>query len=336
MPEIRHDQLSDFSSIDQQLNSGASECELCGRSNGLILSIKKVGNYIKISKEEDADWDVKVIKNPHPLFDENFSGEWGEGPFKSEPAKGTDELIVIGAAHLPFHNLSVQLIAEGLYAAQEDIKMISSRSRITYVSMALNSALGTDHSGHPTLSITGLTFIPRAIMNEMRAFKDEYDNRASCQVCEIVKAETNGPRQIYRSDNFIVVLPWSPARDNEIRVLPILHSKPFQKLTQKEIDDLALILKLTGSALHKKSGKDYGIAFRLNPVKRSSLFYHWYMSVFNINNARDMYKENLGLIIMEKSQNRDAEPMSKVFRESFTEYVEMQTVKHDPGASMSG
>jgi len=335
MPEIRHDQLSDFSSIDQPPDKDESKCDLCSSHDRLVLSIKKVGNYIRISREEDAEWDVKVIRSLHPLFDESFSGDWGEGPFRSEPAKGTDEVIVLGAVHLPFHDLGVQLISEGLYAAQEDIKAISSRSHITYVSMALNSALGVDHSGHPALSITGLTFIPRAIMNEVRAFKDEYDNRASCPVCEMVKAEMNGTRQIYRSDNFIVVSPWSPARDNEIRILPILHSKPFQKLTQKEIDDLALILKLTGSALHRKSGRDYGIAFRLNPVKRSSLFYHWYMSIFNINGARDMYRENLGIIVMDRSQSRNAEPIARVFRESFTEYMGVPAGKPSSKAPMA-
>ena len=257
---IKYDFISGDSSINWSFPSFA-DCPLCNEDSDLIFSIFHKSGYIKLSRETGEDWSVAVIGHPSPMVDDSYEGEWNDWPLKSEPARGRHYVIALGKDHRPFHELSKDTIMEGLYAAQEVYKKFSEINRIVYIIISLFSANGADMNGHPHFDVIGLPYIPKIIDDQLNSFRRIYEDRTECPVCGIIKSEGRSSRVIYSDENWLAVIPWSPMKYNEIRVLPETHYKQFQKLTQKEIENLAFMLKVVGASINKLTGQDYSIAF---------------------------------------------------------------------------
>lgn len=315
---IKYDFISRDSSINWSFPEFA-ECPLCAADGDLIFSIFRKSGYIKLSREIGEDWSVAVFNHPLPMVDDSYEGEWNDWPLKSEPAKGRHYVVALGKEHRPFHELSRDTIMEGLYAAQEVYKKFSEINRVVYIIISLLSANGTDMNGHPHFDIIGLPYIPKIIEEQLNGFRQIYEDRNECPVCDIIKSEGGSNRIIYSDENWLAVIPWSPMKYNEIRILPVTHYKQFQKLTQKEIENLAFILKVVGASLSKLTGRDYSIVLNLPPPKRSANYFHMYASVFTIQTAEDSLYNGFGVLLTDP--DKSTKDISRTFRGVLKDFV---------------
>ncbi len=315
---IKYDFISEYSSINWSFPT-FENCPICNKGSDLVFSIYRKSGYIKLSREMSEEWSVAAINHPSPIVDDNYEGEWNDWPLKSEPAKGKHYVIALGKNHIPFHELPKDTIMEGLYATQEIYKKLSEINRIVYIVISLVSASGSDMNGHPHFDIIGLTYIPKVIKDQLYNFRQIYEDRNECPVCDIIKSETNSNRVIYNDDNWLALIPWSPMRYNEIRIYPVTHFKQFQKLTQKEIEDLAFLLKVIGASMNKLTGQDYSIALNLPPPKRSTNYFHMYVSIFSTRSAEDALYNGFGILLTDPDKSiRD---ISRAFKEILKDFV---------------
>ncbi len=315
---IKYDFIGRDSSINWSFPE-FTECPLCGADGDLIFSIYRKSGYIKLSRESGEDWSVAVFNHPFPMVDDSYEGEWNDWPLKSEPAKGRHYVIALGNEHRPFHELSRDTIMEGLYAAQEVYKKFSEINRVVYIIISLFSANGSDMNGHPHFDVIGLPYIPKIIEEQLNGFRQIYEDRNECPVCDIIKSEGRSNRIIYSDENWVAVIPWSPMKYNEIRILPVTHYKQFQKLTQKEIENLAFMLKAVGASISKLTGRDYSIAFNLPPPKRSANYFHMYASVFSIQTADDSLYNGFGVLLTDP--DKSTKDISRTFRGVLKDFV---------------
>ena len=70
-------------------------------------------------------------------------------------------------------------------------------------------------------------------------------------MCQTLNEEIGGPRQVLQTEGFIAYCPWAPSYPYEFWISPKKHSTSFSKITQKEINDLSLILRATLGGLTK-------------------------------------------------------------------------------------
>ncbi len=77
------------------------------------------------------------------------------------------------------------------------------------------------------------------------------NEKGVCHMCQTINEELSGPRQILQTDGFIAFSPWAPSYPYEFWISPKKHTTSFSKITQKEINDLSLILRATLGGLTK-------------------------------------------------------------------------------------
>ena len=97
----------------------------------------------------------------------------------------------------------------------------------------------------------------------------------------LFRSETSGPRQILQTEGFIAFCPWAPSYPFEFWICPKKQSTSFSKISQKEINDLSLILRATLGGLTKEiKDVSFNLAFHLSPEKKNSRQIHWHIEVY--------------------------------------------------------
>ena len=95
------------------------------------------------------------------------------------------------------------------------------------------------------------------------------NENGNCPACNIIAAESEGPRQILVTDHYIALSPWASTYPHEFWIYPKRHITSFSKISQREISDLALILRSTLGGMYRVLNKpSYNIVFYLSPDKK--------------------------------------------------------------------
>ena len=100
-------------------------------------------------------------------------------------------------------------------------------------------------------------------------------------MCKVVGVESNGPRLILSTDNFVAFAPWASSHAYEFWIFPRRHETSFLKVSQKEIQDLATMLKSTLGGLDTVLGNPpYNIAFHISSEKKTTKQIHWHIEIY--------------------------------------------------------
>ena len=103
-------------------------------------------------------------------------------------------------------------------------------------------------------------------------------------MCQTINTEMGGPRQVLQTEGFVAFCPWAPSHPFEFWISPKKHSTVFSKISQKEINDLSLILRATLGGLSKHiKDLSYNLVFHLSPEKKNSRQIHWHIEVLSFN-----------------------------------------------------
>ena len=123
--------------------------------------------------------------------------------------------------------------------------------------------------------------IPPTIDHEANSSHRILNEKGVYPMSQVVTTESGGPRQILQTEGFIALSPWAPSHPYEFWICPKKHTTSFSKISQKEINDLALILRASLGGLSKKiKDVSYNIAFHLSPEKKNSKQIHWHIEVY--------------------------------------------------------
>lgn len=297
-------------------------------TNPSVLSlVARDGMLQRLQDSEDSyvtNWSIRVFESKHPAVSITTENTYSDKPHYSEPAYGYHYVVV--ASPKPkdtFASIDLEQWQNLLVVIQDRLRWLYTQKGVTYVAIYANHGIeaGADVS-HPHLHLVTFSTIPPVIEAEAEATHRILNEKGVCALCQTVTAETGGARQILQTDGFIAFCPWAPSHPYEFWICPKKHTTSFSKITQKEINDLSLILRATLAGL-TNSIKDvsYNFVFHLSPEKKNSKQIHWHIEVYPITSHWSGLERGYGVFLNKISPEQAAEKLGVSCRKALANLV---------------
>jgi UDPglucose--hexose-1-phosphate uridylyltransferase len=342
MIELRKDYMLDKYIIlpngTQELPEPASKmsnCPYCpGNENMTSLSVLslvvKEGMLQRLSDSEEnfvEGWSVRVFPSNSPVVSQSNESHYTEKPLYSEPAYGFHYIVVASPVHEErLDSLSLDQWSNVLLMIQDRVRWLYSQKSVTYVSIYVNEGQQAGSQlGHTHFNLVTFSTIPPIIESEAEASNLFMNENGSCPACTVISAETAGPRQILATDNYLAFSPWASSYPYEFWVYPKRHTTAFTKITQKEVTDLALILRSTLGGMSKAlSSPSFNLVFHLSPEKKNSRQIHWHIEIYPQLKAWSGLERGFGVYINDITPEKSAEILGSACRRELANLVGIQ------------
>ncbi len=300
MVEIRKDYFTDKLSIilpDRGLKPGqvipqkAEKCNYCPGNEEMTppadLVLVKRGDTLLKQTDSEGDtiknWSVRIFPAKNPVVTPNAPPSYGEPPHYSEPASGYHYVLVATPKHdQPFPKIDIEQWTNILASLQDKVRWLYSQKGVSYVLVYANAERdGSSTTVHPNIQIVTTPRVPPAVEEEADTVQTSLNDLGVCPMCQVVGTETGGPRQILATDFFIAFAPWVSTHSFEFWIYPKRHMTSLLKLSQKEMMDLALMLRSTLGGLSKALDiPSFTMVFHSSSEKKTTKQIHWHIEVY--------------------------------------------------------
>ncbi len=223
--------------------------------------------------------------------------------------------------------LKVQKLSQILSILQETARSLSSRKGGGYTATFLNYGVGYGDDGaissfHPNFEILTLPIIPPAIEYEINAVEKSMYDLGICPICRVLSLETGGPRQILSTTHFLAFAPWAATHPFEFWITPKTHQTSFLEISDKEIYDLALILRSTLGGLTRAVGDvPFTVVFHNSPQGDKDLELHWHLEAYPLVSIRAGLEEGMSVFLNDTTPELAAETLGRASRKELAALV---------------
>ena len=300
MVEIRKDYFTEKLSIilpDRGLKPGQvipqkqEKCSYCAGHEGMTppadLVLVKRGDTLLKQTDSEGDviknWSVRIFPAKSPVVTPDAPPSYGEPPHYSEPAVGYHYVLVATPKHeLPFAKIDMEQWTNILASLQDKVRWLYSQKGVSYVLVYVNSENdGPPTPVHPPIEMVTPPRVPPAVEVEAETVQTSLNDMGVCPMCQVVSTETGGPRQILATDFFLTFAPWVSTHSFEFWIYPKRHMTSLLKLSQKEMMDLALMLRSTLGGLAKAlDSPGFTMVFHSSSEKKTTKQIHWHIEVY--------------------------------------------------------
>jgi len=307
-------------------------CPYCPGSTGdcdnLVLSfVVKEGILQRLydtTDDENENWSIRVFECTNPIVTAHSNQQYSDRPFYREPACGYDLIVVPTPKHnIALSELSIDEWTNLLLVLQDRVRWLYSQRGVTYV--AIYASRGTNGGSkikHPHFHITTFSSIPPIIEKEAKTFHQSMNESGSCPACNMIESEINGPRQLFSTNGFITLVPWAPTYNYEFWICPRKHSTFFSKASQKEINDLALVICSSLRGMDKILGKtDFSMAFHISPEKKNSRQLHWHLEVYPLISSWSGLERGFGIYVNTPNPEDSAKILGEASRKELANLI---------------
>lgn len=323
MSEIRKDyftkklviipNVKDSGNNNSKFDNKKTTCPLCPGNEHMLnpadlIIVQKDQALIKITDEEvtnrTKNWNVKIVSEKNPIVSNKPNKVFSNEPLYNEPGNGEHYRVIVTPEHNEtLGNIDVGQLVNSLSIIQDKIRGLYSQKHISYVILSVNyGSRSGAFTSHLYFDIIAIPKIPPVIEEEAKTFQKEFSEMGVCPMCKIINLEQeDNKRKVLSTDNYIAFCPWASSYPYEFWIFPIKHETSFLKLTQKELQDLASIIRSTIGGLEKIS-KDcsYNLIFHMSSEKKSTKQIHWHIEVYprmqhedSLGNRTDIYVNNI-------------------------------------------
>ena len=261
-------------------------------TNPSVLSLVLKDGMLQRLQDDEGDsvknWTVRVVPAINPAVDIEAENTYSEHPLYSEPAYGYHYNIIASPDETKsLATIDVEQWGYVLSVVQDRLRWLYTQKGVAYVAIYADSGKNSGTKvQHPHLHMMSFSTIPPKIEEEANSSHRILNEKGVYPMSQLVTSESGGPRQILQTEGFLALSPWAPSHPYEFWICPKKHATSFSKISQKEINDLALILRATLGGL-SNSIKDvsFNIAFHLSPEKKNSRQIHWHIEVYPITGS---------------------------------------------------
>ena len=298
-------------------------------TNPSVLSlVLKDGMLQRLQDEDDTDsvknWAVRVVPAINPAVDIETENTYSDHPLYSEPSYGYHyNIIATPDETKSLATIYVEQWGYVLSVVQDRLRWLYTQKGVAYVAIYGDSgkASGTKIP-HPHLHMISFSTIPPKIEEEANSSHRILNEKGVYPMSQLVTSEAGGPRQILQTEGFIALSPWAPSHPYEFWICPKKHATSFSKISQKEINDLALILRATLGGL-SNSIKDvsFNVAFHLSPEKKNSKQIHWHVEVYPQTAPWSGLELGFGIFLNELTPEKAAAELGAACRKELSALV---------------
>ena len=317
---------------DEYENKKTHDCPLCPGNEhltepSLLSLISKDGMLQRLSDSDEniiTDWCVRVFEHKKPFVTQTTSNLYSERPLYSEPAYGHHQIIVATDNHdHGLQNISVEQWANVLLVIQDRVRYLYTQKKVTYVAIYSNNGnSGGSEYDHCHFNIMTFSEIPPVIESEAASFYKYINENGNCPACVAISIESDGPRQILSTENFIAFCPWASTYPYEFSIYPKKHSTSFSKITQKDINDLAMMLRATLGGLYESlDDVSYNLVFHLSPEKKNSKQIHWHLEIYPQIKSWSGLERGFGIFVNNIKPEYSAEVLGSKCRKELAKLV---------------
>jgi UDPglucose--hexose-1-phosphate uridylyltransferase len=308
------------------------DCPFCPGNENMtppaeLVLVSKGDTLLKLSDSENdrvEGWNVRFFPNRFPAVSPDAEAKYSDPPIQGEPAFGYHHVMVTTPRHEEtYFDLPVPQWMDVLATVQDRVRYLYSKKTVSYVSVFVNSGSEAGASfSHPHLQTLTLTRLPPLIEEEAQTMHQEMVELSQCSMCRVLQLEINGPRKILQTDNFVAFAPWASKSAYEFWIFPRRHETSFLKVSQKEINDLATILRATLGALGNALSKPaFNLAFHISSEKKTTKQIHWHLEIYpQVVKWAGLEKGN-GVYINPVSPESAAEVLGAAARKELAEII---------------
>lgn len=286
-----------------------------------VLSLVDQSGIIQRSQDADDErvkgWSIRVFESSNPVVSVGEKKEYGDMPHYSEPAYGYHYVVVPQPENdNDLASIDVDRWSSILMAVQDRMRWLYTQKGVTYVAVYADhgNAAGSDNAV-PHLNLVTLSAIPPVIAAEAQVTAKTANEKDECPICQILGAEIDGPRQLLRTDGFVAFCPWSPRHMYEFWIVPRKHTTLFTKNTQKDLNDLAWMIRATlGGLARMIDGISYSMVFHLSPETKKTRHIHWHVEVYPITEAWSGLERGYGIFVNSVSPEKAAAKLGAACR----------------------
>ena len=313
-------------------STDSKKCPYCpgneSMTNPSLLSlVAKDGMLQRLQDGEDffvTDWSVRVFESKEPAVSTSSPNTYSDRPLYSEPAYGYHYVVVASPSHKDsLATISVEQWSNVLVVVQDRLRWLYTQKGVTYVSIFVNHGKesGADVQ-HSHINMVSFSTLPPVIEAEAEASHRILNEKGVCPMCQAKDVESAGPRQILQTEGFVAFCPWAPSYPFEFWICPKKHNTSFSKITQKEINDVSLILRATLGGLNKEvKDLSFNLAFHLSPEKKNSRQIHWHIEVYPITGGWSGLERGYGVFLNTVSPEKAAERLGAACRKELAGLV---------------
>lgn len=235
--------------------------------------------------EGDNSWKIRVVPNKFAALrpDQGTAREC-VGPFLVAGGFGMAEVVIETPRHdASIEALPAQEVEEVLRAFRSRYLALAADPRINLVTIFRNfGPLAGTSLEHPHSQIIATPIVPPHVRDPWRQAQAHFDAFGVCGYCEMLKGEADQKdRVVLETEHFLAFVPWAGKTPFETRIYPKRHYASFSWISDREIGDLAYVLKETllrlRVALHRP---DYNFVIRSGSSgDESARHLHWYMVI---------------------------------------------------------
>ena len=235
--------------------------------------------------EEGGQWRIRVVPNKFAALQSDRSTHREcVGPFLQADGFGVAEVVIESPRHdETLEGMPVEDVERVLRAFRARYLAIASDPRINLVTIFRNyGPLAGTSLEHPHSQIIATPIVPPHVRDPWRHAQLYYDTFGGCAYCEMMRGELDQKERIIEeSEHFVLFCPYASHTPFETRIYPKRHQACFSWTHEREIEDLAYVLK--GALLRQRrclNAPDYNFIIRSAGSGDEGVRYlHWYVVI---------------------------------------------------------
>ena len=230
-------------------------------------------------------WSIRCVPNKFPALERMGEvREHRDGQFVSVDGVGAHEIIVESPdhdGHLP--TLDDPQVERVLRAYRERYHDLAADRRVKHVQIFKNHGERAGASfSHPHSQIIAIPIVPLRILEEMEGLRAHAaDREGEYLYCEILRRELASERRVVAENGaFVALEPFAARFPFETWILPKVHARAFEMLSDSDRGAFARILKDTLGRMNRLlEDPSFNYYIHTAPIREVEGTYHWHLEI---------------------------------------------------------